>query len=329
MTAFASMLVPSASCWPRAHRAAPRRAPTPGAATARSLAPRRADDRSLPAAASCSSAMLSSTGTTPSLPARRFYIALERGTSSSRRRRRAGRRSTSVALDDRPPALRGAARNQYTRCGHPPPSRFTRSPAPSGLKGHRRRSYSETTLVGARAWRQRPLQDLADLKGRPASASTNVEGRRSTTSSATRSQEGRDGSRTCDVLRVSNIRTVARRPHGASTPGVASDPLPVLIENPRIGVRFLSRRTTSAARSSAILVFGPSSSSWRRHDTRFLVGFLKGFRDFLLAAIHADLFTRPLPRWRHPQVDDVPAERDRPVSTPSRIPTAASTLVRG
>jgi NitT/TauT family transport system substrate-binding protein len=140
-----------------------------------------------------------------------------------------------------------------------------------------------TLLVRKSLWDSGEVQVATDLRGRR--VSFNVEG--SPADYVLRNMLLKFGITLQDVevQRVSNSDLAAALANGAVDAGTASDPLPLQMETRGIAVRLLSSRTLIERQTSSILVAGPSMlARGADTNTRFLVGFLKGVRDWVAAS---------------------------------------------
>jgi NitT/TauT family transport system substrate-binding protein len=292
-------------------------APSASAPAAATAAPARAAPTSgpAPAAAAPVERQVIRYGHNPILAGAPLYLALERGYFVEQ-----GFDVELTPFDSGALMIAPASAGQLeVITGVASPSLFNALARDVGLKGIAAVSYSETTLVVRKELVDSgQVKTLADLKGRR--VSFNVEG--SPVDYQLRNTFFKEGLtlQDVDVLRVSNTDTGAALSNGAIDAGVASDPLPVLIENRGIGVRFLSTKDYIGRQIGGILVVGPSMlSRGDATNTRFLVGFLKGVRDYL-AAIHADRVTDPAALENISKWTNVPADVIAQVSTPGSEP---------
>ena len=202
----------------------------------------------------------------------------------------------------------------------PSPSLFNALVRNVDLRAIAAQSWSTTTLLLRKDLADSgQVKTLQDLKGKR--VSFNVEGspvdyqlRKVFLSQGMTLQD-------LDVVRLANTDLAAALANGAVEAGVASDPLPVMIEQRGIGVRFVNSGDVIGPQPSGLLVVGPGMAS--RGDataTRFLVAFLHGLRDEL-GAIHEHKITDPdvlaiLSKWTK-----VPAATIGEVDTPGADPS--------
>ncbi len=202
----------------------------------------------------------------------------------------------------------------------PSPSLFNALVRNVALKAIAMQSWSEATLLLRKDLADSgQVKTPADLKGKR--VSFNVEGspvdyqlRRALLAQGLTLAD-------FDVARLANSDLAAALANGAVDAGTASDPLPVLIEERGIGVRFLNTADVIGPQPSGLLVAGPSLLE--RGDaitTRFVAAFLKGLRDSI-AATHDHHVDDPavleiISKWTR-----VPAETIAQVHTPTADPS--------
>ena len=124
------------------------------------------------------------------------------------------------------------------------------------------------------------VRALQDLRGRR--VSFNVEG--SPVDYTLRVAFQRVGMRLdeVEVQRVVNTDLAAALANAGTDAGVVPEPIPTLIETRGIGVRLGDVQELAGPQTGSFIVIGPSMMARPdAHTVRFLVGYLKGLRDYL------------------------------------------------
>jgi NitT/TauT family transport system substrate-binding protein len=253
--------------------------PAPPPATAPSPTGAEATRSTLPAPTAVPSAQTVKHGYNPILAGAPMFIAQERGYFAE-----AGFELEFTTFDTGAQMVASAAAGQLdVIAAVPSPSLFNALARGIDLKAVAVESWTGTFLVLRKELADSgQVRSLADLRGKR--VSFNLEG--IPVDYALRIAFEKSGLRLdeVEVHRLPNPDLPAALANAAVDAGVVPEPLPTLIESRGIGARALDVQGLAGRQTGAMLVAGPSMlARGEAVNTRFLVAYLRGLRDYLAA----------------------------------------------
>lgn len=280
---LALVVVPLAACAAPASAPKPAAAPTAAGAAAAQPAASPASNTSTsspPAAQAAPPERITiKYGYNPILPGAPVFLAQERGYFDEQ-----GVEVEYTPFDSAALAVAPLSAGQLDMIpAVPGPSQFNALSREINMKAVAGQSLSGTVLLVRKELAESgQLRALTDLRGKR--VSFNVEG--SPVDYTLRVAFQKQGLRLdeVDVQRVVNTDLAAALANSGVDAGVVPEPLPTLIENRGVGVRMFDVQDIVGPQLASFMTIGPSLMGRPdAHTVRFLVGYLKGLRDYVAA----------------------------------------------